>query len=112
MGRLPARGDPWLAICVAGWYSYVGWPDMGWHQDMEGTMRLKEGKVMGVRFLDHVEDGSEPADFTVYGRVAKVTDQYVCIDSWVYTDRTKGYDSNVKRFTLLRSCVLKAWEVK
>jgi len=75
-------------------------------------MRLKEGKLMAVRFLDHVEDGSEPADFTVYGRVAKVTDQYVCIDSWVYTDTATPYDRNVKRFTILRSCVVKAWEVK
>ena len=75
-------------------------------------MKLQQGKLMAIRFLDHVEDGSEPAEFIVYGRVAKVAEAYVCIDSWVYSDNDKPYDSNVKRFTLLRSCIVKAWGLK
>jgi hypothetical protein len=90
----------------------VGWDDITSAFGLEVDMRLRVGKVMAVRFWDHVEDGSEPIEFTVYGRVAKVTDQYICVDSWEYVDRDKGYDSNVKRFTILRSCVVQAREVK
>ena len=72
-------------------------------------MKLREGKLMAIRFLDHVEDGSEPADFTVYGKVAKVADDYVCIDSWCYSDDKVPYDRNVKRFTILTSTIQKVW---
>ena len=74
--------------------------------------KIREGKLMAVRFLGHCENGSEPCDFTVYGRVAKVADGYICIDSWVYTDTKTPYDGNVKRFTVLTAVIIKAWELK
>ena len=74
--------------------------------------KIREGKLMAIQFLDHVEDGSEPADFTVYGKVAKVAGNHVCIDSWCYTDPKEAYDRNVKRFTILTEVILKAWELK
>ena len=74
--------------------------------------KIREGKLMAIQFLDHCEDGSEPCDFTVFGKVAKVAGNHICIDSWVYSDSRRGYDSNVKRFTILTEVILKAWELK
>ena len=74
--------------------------------------KIREGRLMAIRFLDHCEDGNEPCDFTVYGRVAKVAANFVCVDSWAYTDAKEGYDRNVKRFTILTAVIMKAWELK
>jgi hypothetical protein len=68
--------------------------------------RLRVGDEVRVRFLDHVEDGSEPIEFVVYGRVADMNSSKIVVDSWAYADGARGYDSNVKRYCLLRKVVL------
>jgi hypothetical protein len=62
------------------------------------------GWIVAVTLLDHVEDGSEPLLFTVYGRVSKVTRDYLCVDCWEYTGRRK-HDRNCKRYTIVRSAI-------
>jgi hypothetical protein len=62
--------------------------------------------VVKVKFLDHVEDGSEPEEFIVFGQIAEVNRKYICVDSWKYANNGISYDDNVKRFTLLRSTIL------
>ena len=71
-------------------------------------MRYRIGSMMMLTFDDHVEDGSAPIRCVVVGRVAKVTKEYVCIDSWYMDDPDTPYDSNTKRFTILRKVVIKA----
>jgi hypothetical protein len=62
---------------------------------------------IGIEFLDHVSKGSVPARFTVYGKVSKVSRVAVCVDCWCYTDKNTTYDSNVDRYTIVRSAITK-----
>jgi hypothetical protein len=68
------------------------------------------GQRVWVRFADHCEDGDEPIMFDVYGRVAKVARKYIVVCAWGYTDRTRDMDddSNIKRFTIVRSTMIQA----
>ena len=75
-------------------------------------MKLRVGQLVAVEFMDHVEDGSEPMACTVYGRVAKVHKDFVTVDCWCYTNIETEYDSNVKRYTILRSTVVTMKELK
>lgn len=68
--------------------------------------QFRKGMVVKVKFLDHVEDGSEPGEFIVFGQIAEVNRKYICVDSWKYANNGISYDDNVKRFTLLRSTIL------
>jgi hypothetical protein len=68
--------------------------------------QFRKGMVVRVKFLDHVEDGSEPEEFIVFGQIAEVNRKYICVDSWKYANNGISYDDNVKRFTLLRSTIL------
>lgn len=68
--------------------------------------QFRKGMVVKVKFLDHVEDGSEPEEFVVFGQIAEVNRKYICVDSWKYANNGISYDDNVKRFTLLRSTIL------
>lgn len=68
--------------------------------------QFRRGMVVRVKFLDHVEDGSEPEEFIVFGQIAEVNRKYICVDSWKYANNGISYDDNVKRFTLLRSTIL------
>lgn len=68
-------------------------------------MRLRRGQVVCVRLLDHVEDGSAPIEFDVYGRLGEVHPDCLCVDAWAYADRRKSTDDNVKRFTIVRSAI-------
>lgn len=67
--------------------------------------RLRKGQVVAVEFEDHVEDGSQPELFVVYGEVSEVSRKFVCIDSWAYKDQKLDYDINEKRFTIVRSAI-------
>ena len=69
-------------------------------------MKYRKGQVVSIRFLDHCEDGSKPIEFIVYGRIGKVCKNCVCVDSWEYANTKQPYDTNEKRFTILRSAVL------
>jgi len=73
---------------------------------MSKKRRFRVGMEVRVRFLDHVEDGSAPEDFTIYGRIGKVDRKYICIDCWAYTDANTAHDDNVKRFVILRSAII------
>lgn len=66
---------------------------------------MRVGQIWQIEFLDHVEDGSEPLSLVVYGRLSVVTRKHVCIDCWAYADPAVAYDSNCKRFTILRSTI-------
>lgn len=68
--------------------------------------QFRKGMVVKVKFSDHVEDGSEPEEFIVFGQIAEVHRKYICVDSWKYANNVTEYDDNVKRFTLLRSTIL------
>ena len=68
-------------------------------------MRLRKGQIVEVEFLDHVEGGSVPLAFVLYGRVAAITREAVVIDSWCYASSTERYDPNVNRHTIVRSAI-------
>ena len=70
-------------------------------------MRLRTGHIVCVEFADHVEDGSRSMAFMVYGRVSRVTQSVICVDSWCYTDRKKHHDHNCKRWTIVRAAIKK-----
>lgn len=70
-------------------------------------MRLLTGKLVCIEFYDHVENGSSPARFTVCGRIAKISKLALCIDTWFYSNSKTPYDSNVNRFTIVRSAINK-----
>ncbi len=74
--------------------------------------KFRKGLIVEVEFLDHVEDGSEPISFTVYGRVRQVHRKYVVIEGWAYTDHKIPCDSNVKFWTLLRSTIVNWWKLE
>jgi len=71
--------------------------------------RFRRGQIVAVTFLDHVEDGSDPEEFTIYGRLAEVSRRHICVDCWAYVDSTKAHDDNVKRFTIVRSAIV-TWD--
>lgn len=65
------------------------------------------GDISECSFLDHVEDGSEPIEFTVWGRVESINKKRIVIVSWAYQDGVKRDDPNEKRWTIVRSTVTK-----
>ena len=71
-------------------------------------MRFRKGTIMAVTFDDHCKDGSAPITFTVFGRVSKVSKEFVCLDTWAYADTNVPYDDNVERYTILRKTITKA----
>lgn len=68
---------------------------------------LELGQVYEVTFLDHVEGGDEPIEFVVYGRLVDARSRSLTIDSWAYADLMLPFDSNVVRYTIVRSSVTK-----
>lgn len=70
------------------------------------------GMVVGVELLDHAEDACEPGRFHVYGVLSDVHDDYICVDCWVYSGEAQTYDSNVKRFVVLRGAIVSMWELE
>ena len=65
----------------------------------------KPGDVVECVFLDHVEDGTDPIKFTVWGRLEKITRTKLVIASWAYEDGEAREDGNEKRWTIVRSAV-------
>lgn len=69
--------------------------------------KAKHGDIVECCFLDHVEDGGDPLEFFVWGRVDKVTPRHVEIVSWAYADRDSiPGDTNEKRWTIVSSAIL------
>lgn len=70
------------------------------------TVRPKVGDIVECQFLDHVEDGGDPLEFIVWGRLVKVTRRHYEIVSWAYADPGReGGDRNEKRWTIVRKAV-------
>ena len=70
-------------------------------------IRLRRGQIVAVTFLDHCEGGSLPLAFTVYGRLAAVTETCLTIIGWEYAEKTKRFavDRNTTPWNILRSCI-------
>lgn len=62
---------------------------------------------MELEFLDHVEDGSEPLRFLVWGMLIGQSKKHYEIISWAYADipPSNGADHNEKRWTIVKSAV-------
>lgn len=67
---------------------------------------LKEGDEVRIRFLDHVEDGQEAIDFTVWGRISLLTKRTIAVECWAYTDLEEQDKHNVKMFTIVKKAIL------
>lgn len=70
-------------------------------------MTTRRGHIVAVDFSDHVEGGSKPIRFVVYGRVACITRSAVVVDSWEYRDLKHPHDRNETRYTIVRSAIHK-----
>ena len=68
-------------------------------------MRYKKNQIYAVTFLDHVEDGIEPIEFVVYGKLIETNKKYIVIGGWVYKKRKGDPDSNEKVWTILKSTI-------
>lgn len=68
-------------------------------------MKLRTGQIVAIEFSDHVEAGSTPLRFIVYGRLSSVTRRALVIDSWRYSDSQYRHDKNEVRFTIVRSAI-------
>ena len=68
-------------------------------------MTPRPGDEVRVDFRDHVENGDEPALFSVWGRVVRTHDDYLVLDSWAYRDPKHERDDNVQTYTIVRSAI-------
>ena len=67
----------------------------------------RQGDLVEIRFLDHVEDDHKPYEFHVYGRVASTDRKSIVVESWASPDGpSEPGDPNAKSFTILRSTIL------
>ena len=69
---------------------------------------FRKGKVVEIKFLDHVEDGDKPLLFSVYGRITDVHRKYVVIAAWIGEE----VDHNTKYWTILKSTIQEWYELK
>ena len=56
------------------------------------------GDIVECLFLDHVEDGTEPLAFAVYGVLTRSEDAYVVIASWYGQDADSRSESENQKF--------------
>ena len=78
-------------------------------------MGLRRGQIVEVTFLDHVEGGGVPLEFTVFGRLLTIDRTSLTIGSWIYADRRQKQDPrdrNIASFTILRSTVKSLHQLK
>ena len=70
-------------------------------------MTIKLDAPIRVTFLDHCEDGLVPVVITTYGVLRERHRTHLVVDSWVpgFKVGTESYDTNVKRFVVVRSCI-------
>lgn len=71
----------------------------------------KVGSLVTIHFVDHAEDSSHPIKFMVHGRIAKKNRKEIAIDCWEYANLRKPYDSNEKRFAVVRRCISDIYEL-
>lgn len=74
---------------------------------------IQSGDIVAVDFLDHMEDGDEPLQFTVYGKVVESTDVFLRIVSWEYTLDSKDKNPcNEKLWVIVRSAITRTRKLK
>lgn len=66
--------------------------------------RLRRGNVVAIDFLDHVQDGKDPLEFRVFGRVIAVDRRSITVAAWEYADQ-KAPDHNCTTYTIVRSTI-------
>ena len=83
---------------------------------MPGTKRRPDrldkpavGDIVHIRFLDHVENGDEPAFFEVFGRIIEAHQKWYRVGSWRYVndiDRVRDDNKeNENSYTIIRSTI-------
>lgn len=75
---------------------------------MRMPVGLKVGDLAEIVFLDHVEDGIDPIEFEVIGRVSNITKRAVTVRCWNYrlaVDAATHNDHNVKSFTIVKKAM-------
>lgn len=69
-------------------------------------MSLRRGQIVKVVFWDHVEGGSRPIKFAIYGELSAIDRRSICVDAWAYANGRRAHDPrNETRFTILRSTI-------
>lgn len=68
--------------------------------------KLKDGQIVRIHFLDHVEGDDEPCEFEVFGRVIKHDAESTAVVSWAYAgERNRADDSNVTSFCIVNKAI-------
>jgi hypothetical protein len=77
---------------------------------------VKKGELVEVSFLDHVEDGDEAIEFTVWGRVDRTTRNSILIMAWAFASEVEAAKNsnheNVKTFTIVRRAITALHKLK
>ncbi len=75
--------------------------------------KIKPGMEVKILVRDHIQnsDDDKPVQAIVYGRVHKVSDDAITLDSWANEDRDSKRDpgDGVETYTLCRECVVEVW---
>ena len=66
---------------------------------------VKVGDLVAVKFKDHCEQGDEPIEFNLYGRLTKKGTKYITVHCWIYGDDRPRWDENEKYYTIVRAAV-------
>jgi hypothetical protein len=68
--------------------------------------KVKDGQVVRIQFLDHVEGDDEPCEFEVFGRVVKQDTESTTVVSWAFVgERNRADDSNVTSFCIVNKAI-------
>ena len=68
----------------------------------------KKCDVVRIMFRDHVKNGDEPMTCLAYGRVWKITDEYIVVDQWAPPDidHSREHGSNLENCCILRKTII------
>ena len=75
-------------------------------------MKYEVGKSYRIEFLDHGQGYIAPLEFTVEGSCAKNEKGYLVITCWYFSKGFKSDETNEMFFTILKSTIQKAKEIK
>lgn len=74
-----------------------------------------EGKLVAVKFYDHVMNSDETLLCECYGRVKFDSPVHLTIDCWVDasdSDEKRSLENNTECFTLVRSAIVEVCELR
>jgi hypothetical protein len=74
-----------------------------------------EGKLVAIKFWDHVLNSDEPLLCELYGRVAFDLQHAITIDCWIDAsdgDEKRSLENNTECFTLVRSAIVEISELR